>query len=292
MVSDQPPSARGGGVVRLSRSTTREDQRGGSSCRLEHFPDVEAYVSGDPVGLPFADRALLTWCSPAAWLEPRPGSPRIRSASSTACSAHAGRLLIYKLPNRLSYLEEDRPARAGMYYHGAYPHDRVYDRRSAIDLVSSHGLSRGQLQAHQRPAPDRRAFARLAPERADLESEPRPGTHARPFPRGDQPRGWTRPRSSPNRRRPARGAPIAPRVFRGPRAPHVNRGRTLQGRGRAGRPASAGVRRASCCRTRNHRRFVARIEQQRGVAGHLRQRGGNSSRRPARPAPPIRLEHG
>ena len=48
-----------------------------------------------------------------------------------------GRLLIYKLPNRLSYLEAIA-RRAGMYYHGAYPDDRVYDRRSATALVNAH----------------------------------------------------------------------------------------------------------------------------------------------------------
>jgi hypothetical protein len=47
--------------------------------------------------------------------------------------------LVYKLPNRLSYLEAIA-RRTGLYYHGAYPDDRVYDRRSAVGLVSSRGF--------------------------------------------------------------------------------------------------------------------------------------------------------
>src|ERR1700690_1269733 len=48
-----------------------------------------------------------------------------------------GRLLIYKLPNRTSCREGTAP-RAGMYYPGAYPDDRVYDRRSATALLNAH----------------------------------------------------------------------------------------------------------------------------------------------------------
>jgi hypothetical protein len=51
----------------------------------------------------------------------------------------AGTLYIYKLPNRASYLEWVA-RRTGLYYHGAYPDDRVYGRRSAVDLLGRHGF--------------------------------------------------------------------------------------------------------------------------------------------------------
>jgi SAM-dependent methyltransferase len=50
-----------------------------------------------------------------------------------------GRLLIYKLPNRFSYLEA--LARGlGLYYHGKLPNDRVYDRGRVSDLLVKHGF--------------------------------------------------------------------------------------------------------------------------------------------------------
>jgi SAM-dependent methyltransferase len=105
--------------------------------RLEHFPEIEAHISGEPVALPFEADAFDTVLScgvlehverPADSLEElhrvlRPG----------------GRLLVYKLPNRFSYLEAIAK-RAGMYYHGSLPNDRVYDERSARALVAAHGF--------------------------------------------------------------------------------------------------------------------------------------------------------
>jgi ubiquinone/menaquinone biosynthesis C-methylase UbiE len=104
---------------------------------LEHFPEIEAHVSGDPVALPFEDGSFDTVlsCGVLEHVE-RPGDSldelhRVLRAG--------GRLLVYKLPNRLSYLEAIA-RKAGMYYHGSLPNDRVYDERSATALVSAHGF--------------------------------------------------------------------------------------------------------------------------------------------------------
>jgi 2-polyprenyl-3-methyl-5-hydroxy-6-metoxy-1,4-benzoquinol methylase len=104
---------------------------------LEHFPDVQAHVSGDPVRLPFAEDQFDTVLS-CGVLE------HVQQPGESLDELHrvlrpAGRLLIYKLPNRLSYLEAIA-RRAGMYYHGALPDDRVYDRRTATALVEAHGF--------------------------------------------------------------------------------------------------------------------------------------------------------
>ena len=110
---------------------------------LEHFPEIETHVSGDPVVLPFGDGEFDTVLScgvlehvqrPDDSLDELHRVPRV-----------GGRLLIYKLPNRLSYLEAIAQ-RAGMYYHGALPDDRVYDRRSAMALVRAHGFHVGAFR--------------------------------------------------------------------------------------------------------------------------------------------------
>jgi SAM-dependent methyltransferase len=104
---------------------------------LEHFPEIEAHVSGDPVALPFPENHFDTVLS-CGVLE------HVQRPEDSLQELHrvlrgGGRLLIYKLPNRLSYLEAIA-RRAGMYYHGSLPYDRVYDQRTATALVSAQGF--------------------------------------------------------------------------------------------------------------------------------------------------------
>lgn len=105
--------------------------------RLQHFPEIEAHVSGNPVLLPFDSERFDTVLS-CGVLEhvQRPGDSLTELHRVLRAG---GRLLVYKLPNRLSYLEAIA-RRAGMYYHGALPDDRVYDRRTATALLSAHGF--------------------------------------------------------------------------------------------------------------------------------------------------------
>lgn len=105
--------------------------------RLERFPDIEAHLSGDPVRLPFADHHFDTVLS-CGVLE------HVQRPEDSLGELHrvlrpGGRLLVYKLPNRFSYLELIA-RRTGLYYHGSLPDDRVYDRRSAVALVARHGF--------------------------------------------------------------------------------------------------------------------------------------------------------
>jgi SAM-dependent methyltransferase len=116
------------------------DYRGESETTLvtlEHFPDVEAHISGDPVRLPFADARfdIVLSCGVLEHVQ----QPEASLDEIHRVLRPGGRLLIYKLPNRLSYLELIA-RRAGLYYHGAYPDDRLYDRRSAVALVRRHGF--------------------------------------------------------------------------------------------------------------------------------------------------------
>jgi ubiquinone/menaquinone biosynthesis C-methylase UbiE len=111
---------------------------GNTSIRfLEHFPEIEAHVSGDPVILPFAENQFDTVLS-CGVLE------HVQRPEDSLGELHrvlrpGGRLLIYKLPNRLSYLEAIA-RRAGLYYHGAFRDDRVYDRHSATAILTAHGF--------------------------------------------------------------------------------------------------------------------------------------------------------
>jgi ubiquinone/menaquinone biosynthesis C-methylase UbiE len=120
--------------------TVAYDYRAGSPptlVRLEQFPEIEAHVGGDPVLLPFEDDEFDTVLSCGVLEHVARPADSLRELQRVL--RPGGRLLIYKLPNRLSYLE--RVARhLGMYYHGALPDDRVYGRRSAVSLLSANGF--------------------------------------------------------------------------------------------------------------------------------------------------------
>jgi ubiquinone/menaquinone biosynthesis C-methylase UbiE len=104
---------------------------------LDHFSGFRVQVSGDPVALPYPDGhfAAVLSCGVLEHVQDPGGSldelHRILRPS--------GRLYVYKLPNRLSYLEAIAK-RAGLYYHGALPDDRLYDLASARQILTDHGF--------------------------------------------------------------------------------------------------------------------------------------------------------
>ncbi len=103
---------------------------------LDLFPGIERHVTGDPVLLPFAEEFdTVLACGVLEHVQ----RPEDSLGELHRVLRGGGRLLIYKLPNRLSYLEAIA-RRAGMYYHGALPDDRVYDKRSATALLARHGF--------------------------------------------------------------------------------------------------------------------------------------------------------
>ncbi|MEA2216577.1 MAG: hypothetical protein QOK19_2138, partial [Solirubrobacteraceae bacterium] len=106
------------------------------------FPGIERHVSGDPVLLPFAEEFDTVLACGVLEHVQRP-EESLRELHRVL--RPGGRLLVFKLPNRLSYLEAIAK-RAGMYYHGALPDDRVYDKRSATALLAGHGFRVDQFR--------------------------------------------------------------------------------------------------------------------------------------------------
>lgn len=103
----------------------------------DHFPEIEMHISGDPVALPFPEHSFdaVLSCGVLEHVE----LPAASLQELHRVLRHGGRLYVYKLPNRSSYLEAIAK-RAGMYYHGSLPNDRVYDRRTATALLRANGF--------------------------------------------------------------------------------------------------------------------------------------------------------
>jgi len=110
---------------------------------LERYPEIEATMTPEPVVLPFSDGCFDAVLSMGV-LE-HVEDPEGSLAELRRVLRRGGRLYVYKLPNRRSYLE--LVARiGGLYYHGAYPHDRVYTRSSARALLESARFTVAELR--------------------------------------------------------------------------------------------------------------------------------------------------
>ena len=104
---------------------------------LERYPEHQAYLSSEPVGLPWEDDTFDAVLS-CGVLE-HVGHPEASLDELRRVLKPRGTLYVYKLPNRASYLEWIA-RRAGLYYHGAYPNDRLYDLQGAQELIVRHGF--------------------------------------------------------------------------------------------------------------------------------------------------------
>ena len=100
-------------------------------------PEVRVRLTPDAVALPF-DAASFDAVLSMGVLEhvqdPDGSLEEIRRVLRPG-----GTLYVFKLPNRRSYLEWVA-RRAGLYYHGSLPDDRVYTLRQARELVERHGF--------------------------------------------------------------------------------------------------------------------------------------------------------
>jgi SAM-dependent methyltransferase len=103
---------------------------------LERFPDIRAHRSPEPVALPFADDSFdaVLGCGVLEHVMDPDGSlDELRRVLRPG-----GTLYVYKLPNRLSYLEWIA-RRIGMYHHGVGPFDKLYTLDEGRRLIERHG---------------------------------------------------------------------------------------------------------------------------------------------------------
>ena len=110
---------------------------------LELHPEIGVYVSADPVKLPFASNsfdAVLSLGVLEHVSDPDGSLEELRRVLEPG-----GRLYVYKLPNRYSYLEKLAKL-LGLYYHGQFPDDTVYTKRSAAALLEAHGFEVERLR--------------------------------------------------------------------------------------------------------------------------------------------------
>jgi 2-polyprenyl-3-methyl-5-hydroxy-6-metoxy-1,4-benzoquinol methylase len=104
---------------------------------MERYPHLSVYLSPEPWRLPYPDGAFDAVLSCGVLehvMDPHASLEEIRRIL-----APGGAFYVFKLPNRASYLEAIA-RRTGLYYHGACEHDKLYSRRSAIDLLARHGF--------------------------------------------------------------------------------------------------------------------------------------------------------
>jgi SAM-dependent methyltransferase len=110
----------------------------GEVRRLERYPDVEACYTQEPVKLPYGTAVFDAVLSMGV-LE------HVHDPDASLDELHrilrpGGRLYVYKLPNRRSYLEKAARA-AGLYYHGQLEHDKLYTVPVARALLETHGYA-------------------------------------------------------------------------------------------------------------------------------------------------------
>lgn len=110
---------------------------------MERYPHLSVYLSAEPWRLPFDDGAFDAVLSCGVLehvVDPDASLEEIRRVL-----APGGTFYVFKLPNRTSYLEAIA-RKLGLYYHGACEHDRLYDRRGAVELLRRHGFEILEVQ--------------------------------------------------------------------------------------------------------------------------------------------------
>jgi SAM-dependent methyltransferase len=128
--------------VRATGCDYHPDAGGLRTERLERFPRFQRLVTDDPVRLPYDDESFDAALSLGV-LE-HVEQPEASLDELRRVVRPGGRLYVYKLPYRRSWVEcvaRHTPARFGLYYHGMYTTDRLYDPATACALIERHGFA-------------------------------------------------------------------------------------------------------------------------------------------------------
>jgi ubiquinone/menaquinone biosynthesis C-methylase UbiE len=100
------------------------------------YPDIQAYISSEPVALPYPDASFDAVLS-CGVLE-HTGNQEANLDEVARVLKPGGRFYVYKLPNRFSYLEWIA-RRAGLHYHGSDPGDMLFTIRQTRAMFARHG---------------------------------------------------------------------------------------------------------------------------------------------------------
>jgi RimJ/RimL family protein N-acetyltransferase/ubiquinone/menaquinone biosynthesis C-methylase UbiE len=103
---------------------------------LGHYPDINAYISSEPVALPYEDASFDAVLS-CGVLE-HTGNQEANLDEVARVLKPGGRFHVYKLPNRFSYLEWIA-RRMGLHYHGSEPGDMLFTVAQTRDMFARHG---------------------------------------------------------------------------------------------------------------------------------------------------------
>jgi ubiquinone/menaquinone biosynthesis C-methylase UbiE len=104
---------------------------------LEKYPEINAYLSSEPTKLPYDDATFDAVLS-CGVLE-HVYDPEASLDEIFRILKPGGHVLIYKLPNRASYLEWIA-RKLGWYYHGKEELDTLYTLSEAESIVTRHGF--------------------------------------------------------------------------------------------------------------------------------------------------------
>lgn len=105
---------------------------------LERYPEISAFLSAEPVKLPYEDKTFDAVLS-CGVLE-HVYDPEASLDELFRVLKPGGQVFIYKLPNRHSYLEWVA-RRLNWYYHGKEPYDTLYTLGSAREIVTRHNFN-------------------------------------------------------------------------------------------------------------------------------------------------------